>query len=503
MRPRQGAANGDGMTNIGSILRSPARWAIVLLALGLFLRLFQLGEWSFWHDEADTVLLARKPIAEIVQITSADVHPPLYFLVVKASMVLGPGEFPIRLPSALASSACILFIYLVGRDLFDERTALLAAVVMALSPLQLFYAQEARMYAQLVLLTLFCSWCLMRALRDQGWVWWGLLGLGATLASYTSYFAFPFLLAMLVYVLWTRDRAYIVRFLLTMGIAALFYAPWIGVLFTQSRAIMASHWMERPHVLTLFTTLCAFFVSYSLSPFWVAVSLVAVLFVVFLALNQVRRAFRRQRPGTRWLVWLLVWAFVPLVGTYAVSLALPIFQIRTVIAAAPAFYLLVAWGLAQIERRAVRWAVFAPTALVMLLSAGNFYFDPAFSKPAWRQAAFYVNERVRPGDIVIHTSTGSYLTFLCYEHDVEHVRLPEDPGTARANAASQPIISAIGGPPQEIADAVRGYDRAWLVVGLDHAVEYQLEQKRRFDEQYALLSENEVGGIYVSTYALP
>jgi len=69
------------------------------------LRFFQLGEWSFWHDEALSVLLARKPLTDLLYIAAGDVHPPLYFLVVRAFLVLGQSEAIVHLPSALCSSA--------------------------------------------------------------------------------------------------------------------------------------------------------------------------------------------------------------------------------------------------------------------------------------------------------------------------------------------------------------------------------------------------------------
>ena len=76
-------------------------WLIWLLLLGLLLRLFQISEWSLWHDEAITVLLAQKPIRELIPITAADVHPPLYYLLVKPFLWLGKNELLARLPSAL------------------------------------------------------------------------------------------------------------------------------------------------------------------------------------------------------------------------------------------------------------------------------------------------------------------------------------------------------------------------------------------------------------------
>ena len=105
-------------------------------------------------------------------------------------------------------------LYLLGRDLFDKRVGLAAGIIIALSPLQLFYAQEARMYTQLVCLTILSSWFLFRALQADGWWWWVLFGLGATLASYTAYFAFPVWAAMGAYVVFVdRRRPQIIKFL--------------------------------------------------------------------------------------------------------------------------------------------------------------------------------------------------------------------------------------------------------------------------------------------------
>lgn len=479
------------------------RWILLLTILGLFLRLFQLGEWSFWHDEALTVLLARKLISELIRITASDVHPPLYFLLVKVFMLFGQSEFIIRLPSALCSVGSIFFIYLLGRDLFGERVGQVSALIIAISPLQLFYAQEARMYAQVLLLTIFSSWCFKRALRNDNILWWGLLTLGATLASYTAYFAFPVFWAMGLYVLLVDRRPKrILHFMLAIGIVALLYLPWIGVFFSQTRSVLGSYWIGRPSPLAIFTSLSAFFVSYSLPSLWIAVSLAVTLLIIFVVLNDVRHALAEGSIDTRSLVWLLLWGFVPLIGTYVVSLIRPIFQIRAVLTSSPAFYLLVGWGITRVRQRKLNLLLFLPTLVMMLVSVLNFYFNPAFAKPPWRQTAYYVREQAQPGDVVLHTSDGSFLPFLSYEHNVEHILLPEDPVAARENAPSQSIVSAVGGLPQPINKAVQGHERVWLVVGLDHAIAYQLEQKQHFDVRYRLLEETEIGDIYIFTYAL-
>ena len=480
----------------------PGSWAFALTLFGLLLRLFQLGEWSFWHDEALTVLLAQKPIPELVAITAADVHPPLYYLIVKVFLLFGQNETIARLPSVMFGAGSVYLFYLLGRELFDANVGLVGALIMAIAPLQLFYAQEARMYTQLIFLTILAGWFLFRALRTEGWVWWVLFILSITLAAYTTYFALPVIAAMGVYVLLIEKQGRSTRpFLISLAGSLLLYIPWLGVFLSQSRAVLDSYWIATPSPLLLFTTLTGFFTSYTLPALGIAISLAATLLIIFVTLNEIRHAIQAGN-AVKPLFWLLLWGFIPLLGTYLISLIRPIFELRTVMTAAPAFYLMIAWAVTRARHRYINALFFVPTAAVMVVSIFNFYFNPAFAKPAWRQAAFYVQSQVRPGDIVLHTSPGSFMPFLAYPHSVDHVLLPGDPELVRDNAPSQSIGIAVGGEPQPLEQATKGYERAWLVVGLDQAVEYQQQQLAEIEARFELLSENKTGNIFIFSYAL-
>ncbi|MCB0208393.1 MAG: glycosyltransferase family 39 protein [Anaerolineae bacterium] len=479
------------------------KWIVLVTLIGLLLRLYQLGEWSFWHDEALTVLLARQPVPQLIAITATDVHPPLYFLIVKLFLNFGQNEIIVRLPGVLFGAAAVVTIYWLGCLLFDERVGLMAAVIMAVSPLQLFYAQEARLYTQLLLLTLLSSCCFFQALRTDRYGWWAVFVVTATLAAYTAYFAFPIFAAMALYVfLIERQRQKIFHFLVAMVVVGLLYLPWVGVFIAQTRAVADTYWIAQPSPLVLFTTLSGFFISYTLPSFWIAVSLVTTLLIIFVVLNDGRHIIWRRHIDTKPLLWLLLWGFIPLVGTFLISLIQPIFQLRTVLTASPAFYILVAWGTMRSPQRRVNGFLFLPTVALMLFSLFNFYFNPAFEKPAWRAAATYVNTHTQPGDVVLHTSDSSFLPFLAYPHQVPHILLPLDPDEASKNAPSQSIISAVGGTPQPLETSVQGYNRAWLVMGIEHSADYQVKQKRLFDSRYHVLDENKIDGIYIFTYAL-
>jgi uncharacterized membrane protein len=146
-------------------------WLIVLAAWGL--RVFELGAQSLWYDEAFSVLVARADWATAARLLSVDLHPPLYYLVLRAGLVaLGSSEFAVRFVSVIPAVLMVPLMWVLARRLFDRLTAHLAAALVCLSPLFVWYAREARMYSQATMLGLAATYTLVRA-QDTGRArWW-------------------------------------------------------------------------------------------------------------------------------------------------------------------------------------------------------------------------------------------------------------------------------------------------------------------------------------------
>ena len=126
------------------------RLAAALIVAGIVLRLGFLATDSFWLDEAYSVAAVQTHSALAVWHTSVDPnHPPLYFVILRATLRLaGTSETTARLPSALASICSLGLLFVLARRLGLTRGAALTAVVLqSLSPVDIWYAQEARMYA--------------------------------------------------------------------------------------------------------------------------------------------------------------------------------------------------------------------------------------------------------------------------------------------------------------------------------------------------------------------
>ncbi|HEV2180682.1 MAG TPA: glycosyltransferase family 39 protein [Gemmatimonadaceae bacterium] len=121
----------------------------------LVLRLHGLGKANLWLDEANSWYVAQLPWPSLWANLRASPLGPLYFVALKLWMgVAGASEAALRAPSLIASIALIPLVYALGVRTVSHRAACIGAALTALSPLHLYFAQEARMYMPLALLAL-------------------------------------------------------------------------------------------------------------------------------------------------------------------------------------------------------------------------------------------------------------------------------------------------------------------------------------------------------------
>ncbi len=172
-----------------------ARVWVPVLWLAFALRMYQLGNKSLWGDEIAQAAWSAWDWARLWKNFLAPPDFILHFALVHLIQSLGTDEFWVRLPSALTSSLAVPMTYVLARRLTNRATALTAMLLMAVAPYQIWYAQEARMYAPLCLYALVSLYCFLRllALPRAGWLvgFW----LGGVLGLYNHLFGvFPLVL---------------------------------------------------------------------------------------------------------------------------------------------------------------------------------------------------------------------------------------------------------------------------------------------------------------------
>jgi mannosyltransferase len=182
--------------------------ALIISVLALIVRFSTLTLQSFWLDEAYTEHLVHLGFGAMLStIPRSESTPPLYYVLAWGwTHLLGYSELALRSVSAIAGAATVTAGYALAARLAGARAAVIAGALLAVSPLMVWYSQEARAYSLAALFATGTILCLIRysdTLR-RGWLiaWAGSAALGLC----THYFVGFVVLPELVWLIW-RLRA--------------------------------------------------------------------------------------------------------------------------------------------------------------------------------------------------------------------------------------------------------------------------------------------------------
>lgn len=359
----------------------PAHLLIVALVLGAALRLLFLGDHSLWVDELFSIRYARLGVGQLIaDVAASDNHPPLYYLLLHFwVLAFGESEFAVRSLSVAFGVLTIAIVYRLGSALYDERTGILAAFLLALASFSIYWSQEARMYSLLPLLAATSAYCLWRLMHGIGRG--NIVGYLASTAAllYTQSYGLFIVAAQNGYLvmLWLlgAHRALALTPIRWVGLqlgVALLFVPWVTVLVSRVAQLQTEgFWIERPTFLTLAGTLSEFSGSHAVLRivlvFLVALSAVPILLLIAKARDKDERrgaCSSMEFQATTLLFWCLL---TPLLVPFAISqLATPIYLTRPAGVAHFSFALLVAHGVMRIKPPALFAALLATIALLSL-----------------------------------------------------------------------------------------------------------------------------------------
>lgn len=371
--------------------------ALALLTIaGLLVRLIGLTRESLWNDELFTAALARTPdLNAFFHRLGQDVHPPLYFLLVRTwAQVFGDSEFSLRFTSVLFSSAVIPAVFWLGRRIFGVKEALVGAALAAFSFQPIYYAQELRAYALMTLLGALMTgfgYGILRSIKDGDSpkrVDWIGLALIALISAYTHYFGLLYAALTIAAVVMYAFKCGKGR-IEALGIAAFCavgYLPWLPSLIKTSGK--QTTWIHKPTPGTIM----------EIGPvyFGYVVSTLMVVLLIFASALYVRNVQRKSGGKLVYgrelfLAGVILIPFAIVVGKSLVSL--PIYTPRNMLIALPAAYLLFGRALLSLPWRSntAMWlslAAFFAFAHFGQIQRQGYFVIP--TKAQVREAALYV-----------------------------------------------------------------------------------------------------------------
>jgi mannosyltransferase len=412
-----------------AVLNDP--WIRCWLLLACLARLVWLPARSLWFDEAYSVAIGRQPLADIWSLVALDVHPPLYYALLHATLqVFGDSLWAIRGLSALAGVGCVVVAVCWVRLFAPLPAARIVALLLAVLPVAVRYSQEARMYALVSLWLLAASLVLALWLREPARKTWPLAyALLGSAALYTHYFAMLGLASHWVYLAWLGGNGHSRlwrsgRWWLANLAIVLLFAPWLPHFLDQLRTAGGNLDWIRPLSITSVPTLFWEFFWTLAAPTlrWPSLLWLTVALPLWVGWEICRHRVRQPWDDAIAVVLL---AFLPVALACLMSLEHPIMVTRYLVFAAMALAILVGLAIASLGRRHPRRALLLlgllvsveATGLVNAYRQGQALDNPGGEKSGINRLVERVLEDWREGDEVVVESGGGYLSLLYYLRD--------------------------------------------------------------------------------------
>jgi mannosyltransferase len=500
-----------GLAEAAAPARAPQRprWgyrqaALAIVFVGFLVRLYHLGSMGLEFDEAFSVHAGFLDWRSLfILLATGEPHPPFFYSLVHLWYpVFGTTEFALRYATLIASVLTIPVLIEIALWLDWPGPGLVAAGLLALSPYQIWYAQEVRMYAPVALFAALAAYLGLRALRSGRLRDLAAYVVAMLLCLYTHYYGMFFgvflSLTLLAGVLlasrtpdgW-RPRLTFPHWLgAQVALAALFlpwlyYARQVGLGYIRAKPSLADD------VGIVKDSLVKYSLSTSIDPqlgAQLALGFLAIIAIGFLAIGRLRGS----QPI--WFRYLFAGGYLllPISLGFGVSLFRSMFAANYFMVSAAAFSLLLGLGVFGLFRACWPLGVLAGLFLVaaQVYSLTNYYFDPRYDKAELAKAIHYVEQYHRPGDGIVLDGLGQITQFWYY-----HTVRDPDPtpsyqfpllgpdGSARTPAAIDQIMARQQG--------VWLLDYGVLESDKDHRVERYLA-RHYFQAFYQVIRYNRV-----------
>lgn len=443
------------------------RWLLVaILAASLGLRCIALQSRGIQYDDAFSILLSGRSLAEIVRGTAADTMPPLYYFLLHFWLLLGRDLWYLRLFSVLLSMGGVLLIFALVRELGGENAGIVAAALAGISPLQIYHAQDIRMYALLQLAQAGYLWCFARLWRrgfDLAGHWTNWLGLVAfgTLAMYTHNLAIFALVVPDVFLLLQRDWRRLTRLLAAQVLIGLLALPWLLMVPGQVAKIQGAFWTPRPGFVEIVQAIVMSASTLPLPEDWLGVGLASslvILVVIILMGLQARRDWKH-------ISLLILVILLPPVLLFAASyLMRPVFVPRGFLISTLGYVGLAGWLIARNLRNTSGLVLLIAFIAAAAISLPFQYTYAEFPRPPFDQAASYLETVVQPGDTVLHDNKLSAFPCIYFAPHLEQEFLPDERGSFNDTLAPATQEAMQIYPVSGIEPAVGGSKRVYFIV---------------------------------------
>ncbi|MDQ1683811.1 MAG: mannosyltransferase [Frankiaceae bacterium] len=380
-------------------------WAAVgivaVVVLGLVLRFVSRG--PLWLDEAQSVAIAKHPLADLPAALKHDGAPPLYYALLHLWMkVFGDSTFSVRVLSGIPAVIALPVVVRLGRRIGGDPVGIASVVLLAISPFAIRYAVETRMYSLLMLLSLAGAHAVLSVHRHGTKRATAGLAVVTAASLYTHYYA-VFAVAALgageLWLAWRRRDPAARRALLGLVIGCIAFVPWVPILLYQSRHTGAP-WAPPPDGSAILYTIDS----------WMGGESAAAQLAALVAIAAAVIALIGRRAGPGQVVLGTTFARLPTrllaatIGSLAVAVVVDVmtrqaYAPRYLAMGTGLFLVVVGCGIAVLPSRRARRAMLAVLVVAELGVCLQNSWQPRSQAGL---VAAVLDHQARPGDVVVY-----------------------------------------------------------------------------------------------------
>jgi len=459
-------------------------WKKKILAIAAILRIYQIGAAAFWYDEGVSAVFARLPWSKMIAATAGDVHPPGYYIILWLIAKTGVPitEITARVPSLIFS---LLTVYLTGllvtRLELPSRGQIAVMIWVAISPLQLHYAQEARMYSLLQALVLLAIYLILE--RRNIWLAVVLTSI-LYIHNYGVFYLPALALASLLYDLdfsnVSQDYRHYIDSPFTIGvirnwfklratsfiIPALLFIPWLIVLFGQMSTISGGYWIQPvtfPAVIFVFYQLLF---AYSMPPTFQGLGVLLTCGILIYS------AWRSYRSKPSYYIFLVAIVLAPLLLAVVMSIIWrPLLLFRGLIGTAIPLIILVTKAIEEIKPDYKKYYAYLIIGVTLAAGLAGHYLYNAENKGDTITWVHGIKDNFSDGDIIISLNDNGIIAAMTYAPELPLYKLTSC-GADPLGSLSQATRDALEIQEQDIENLIgqvydynasKNYSRVWFI----------------------------------------
>ena len=374
---------------------------IIIIVLASSLRLVGVTHENLCQIELHhTFRIVNSNIKESFNV---DIHPPLYYVLMHFWVkIFGFSDFSLRYPSVIFGILSVVVTFMLARELFNQKIALLSSYFVGMSEFVIFNSKEARHYSMLLFLATLSTYYFVKFLKSKRSNTF-LYILVSVLAIYTHYyFIFVIVLQNLLFVLF-YDRNKLFSWIKTQALILLLFIPQLIRFVQQAMFISSNSWYGNSIPIRELTFMFESFNNQTGN-----LGLIIFGFFFLVGLFDLIKHNKNKRIIVKKSSFIMLIMFVgPLLLSIITSLTLfnTFGLARFFIYIIPPYYIIISKGILKIKNKNLLTIILI---IITLLLGQSVYTQWTTNyKTEWKEAAHFLEENTNNSDVIIITDWDS------------------------------------------------------------------------------------------------